>query len=94
MNPYSASLFEHMPEKVISENFLEEAGEGSICFVEDQMLLPYEEKIEKIIVYRWNREYPKDLTLDLPMGAPWKLISTTEFPGFSHEKITKEAYTK
>ena len=51
------------------------------------------EKTTKLVIYRWNRHYPADVRWepDLPaMG--FTLEDTTEFPGTSHEKITREVY--
>jgi hypothetical protein len=61
--------------------------------VECSALQPVEEKIEKLVVFRWNRQYPADQHLDLSL-AGWKLQQTEDFPGKSHEKITEEVYAK
>jgi len=47
---------------------------------------------DTIVIYRWNRHYPADVRWDIPAG--FTLTETTEFPGKSHEKITKEVYTR
>ena len=94
--PYSASLFaEQNVSPIVSEEFLAEAGQGDVCFVEDRALLPYGDRIEEMILYRWNRRYPYDMKLDMePLSNGFSLQNTTEFAGFSHEKITKEIYKK
>ena len=46
-------------------------------------------EFDKVIVYRWNRKYPADKTLTIEGKT---LISTYEFVGNSHEKITEEIY--
>ena len=51
-----------------------------------------DEQIEQFIIYRWNRVYPTDVSVEI--GTEWKLTETEEFPGFSHEKITKEVYCR
>ena len=51
------------------------------------------DKITEIIVYRWNRDYPADLFLDIDL-KDWELAETAEFAGNSHEKITREVYRK
>ena len=53
----------------------------------------FNDKIEKLIVFKWNREYPSDFSLDIDLSQ-WSLISTTDFKGNSHEKITMEVYKK
>ena len=69
MNAYSAKQFGDCPGIAVSEDFLDTAGPGDLCFVEDRKLLPYREKIESITLCRWNRAYPGDFRLDLiPTG--------------------------
>ena len=48
---------------------------------------------EKIVIYRWNRVYPADLRFDGDLSG-FTRQSTEEFPGKSHEKITKEVYVR
>lgn len=105
MNAYSARQFqegsqtgENFKENlkgnlVVAEDFLEQAGENDFCFVENEKLLPHSDRIREMVVYRWNRSYPGDFHLDLDLSQ-WKLVQTTEFAGYSHEKITKEIYRK
>ena len=75
----------------IDEAFLDRAGSGEFCFVEDRSVKPYETRIEQVILYRWNRAYPSDLYWDLPLDG-WTLERREEFPGYSHKIITKEVY--
>lgn len=96
MHPYSAPLFYGLGCAVdADESFLEKAGENDLCFVENALLLPQIARIRSVTVYRWNRKYPADFFLDADLAAcGFKLISSEDFPGFSHEKITKECYKK
>lgn len=49
----------------------------------------------KVVIYRWNRHYPADTHWDIDLVAcGFSLWETSEFAGKSHEKITKEVYTK
>ena len=95
MSPYSFTQFKDMeaPNICVSEEFLQYAEEGDYCFVEDGKLKPWQEKIEKLYLYRWNRVYPSDQKLDLSLEE-WRLADTRDFPGKSHEKITEEVYLK
>ncbi|MCI9423227.1 MAG: ribonuclease Z [Dorea sp.] len=95
MNGYSGKLFKDAVGIVVSENFLGEAKEGEFCFVEDADVGEYLQRIEAVILYRWNRRYPADVyfTLDL-FNEKWMLERTEEFKGSSHERITKEVYKK
>ena len=94
MNSYSAKLFQEFENGItVSENFMEEAGEGDFCFVENVKLLPYANKIEKLIAFKWNRHYPSDTKTDIDFSL-WKLSESVEFAGKSHEKITMEVYVR
>ena len=49
----------------------------------------------KLVVYRWNRHYPADVRWDPDLETRgFALGETVEFPGKSHEKITREVYVK
>ena len=91
MNEYSSSLFSAESVKVDSD-FLEKAGEGDYCFIENVDFTPYLNKIERIIIYRWNRAYPSDTVFDDSVLTSRMLIKSADFAGFSHEKITEEIY--
>ena len=97
MSPASAALFEDDPPCSLrtAEDFLDRAAKDDCCFVEDRDVRPYLPQIGEIILYRWNRVYPADRywDIDLTVGD-WTLRETTDFPGFSHAKITKEVYCK
>ncbi len=95
--PFSAKLFESVEEMcpfiTVDETFLEKASETDFCFVENVPLQQYEDNIESLIIYRWNRKYPADTYLDIDL-TKWKVEETNEFAGSSHEKITREVYRK
>ncbi len=93
LDKYSSELFANTPNVDIDNAFLSEAATGEFCFVENVALSPYEKRIEKLIVFRWNRSYPYDRKLDIDLSK-WKLADSTEFEGNSHEKITKEVFVK
>lgn len=92
MNGYSASLFAGAKIQV-DERFLEKARTGDYCWVENLRLRPWESRIEQLICFRWNRRYPGDFFLDLPLEE-WILTETESCPGYSHEMITKEVYQR
>ena len=97
MNHYSASQFADVenPSLNIDDSFLSEAQEGEYCFAEDTALKPYEQWIEKIILFKWNRVYPSDRSFDISLkNGGWKLRSREDFSGNSHEKITMEVYER
>ena len=84
---YSRKLFQAVSNLEISENPKEEAKKGEYVFQELETLDTDDEQIEQFIIYRWNRVYPADVSVEI--GAEWKLTETEEFPGFSHEKNYK-----
>lgn len=94
ISSYSEGLFQGLESKlIIDDNFLNNAAEEDYCFVENNNLKDFSEKIEKIIVYKWNRIYPSDLKLEITI-QDWNLIGRFEFVGNSHDKITREVYVK
>lgn len=95
MNYYSDALFDSYDNRAVYDTFPTHAKEDDFCFVENAKLLPFEDMISEFIIYRWNRVYPSDFKFDIPLSEHgWTLKSSTEFPGNSHEKITKEIYTR
>ena len=95
VSPYTAKQFlpEEQERLYISDNFLLEAGAGDICFVEEKEVSEVVDKIERIVLYRWNRHYPSDryFTLDL---SNYELISSLDFVGNSHPEMLKELYQR
>ena len=94
MNAYSRKLFTDLTDInsiQVDEEFLDKSQ--SICFVENQDITPYLPKIDTLVLFQWNRDYPADFffTVDL---SQWNLISTEDFEGTSHEKVTMEVYKK
>lgn len=98
MSPASRRQFTEpeAAERIIADAaFLSKAAAGALCFVEDQPARPWLEKTEGFILYHWNRVYPADLSLDVqPLSEGFRLVETRDFPGYSHEKITKEVYVR
>lgn len=97
LNEYSAELFadEAKPERLhVSKHFLDEADENQYCLIENVSVASYENKIEKIIVFRWNRDYPADFYFDINLQQNWQLENTVDFAGSSHDKITEETYIR
>ena len=94
INGFSEELFEDYKERIeIDDNFLENAENEDVCFVENIDLEPYADKIDKVILYLWNRHYPSSLKFKVDL-SDYNFIEETEFEGNSHEKITREVYAK
>ena len=100
MNSYSARLLEEKRGEdvlvVQDDAYLTKVKKAEYCLVEKEKMASWENQIELLIVYRWNRIYPSDFYFDLPLedGKGWKKMKEEELIGYSHEKITKEYYQK
>ena len=96
MNAYSAKQFREAAAHIcVSEDFMQKAGEGQFCFAENTEIAPYADKVEKLILYRWNRSYPYDSVLPpIFTGEGWRRIDCLNFAGHSHETITQEVYVR
>ena len=95
MNAFSAGQFEKKDGLEIREDFLESTPDGEFCFLENQPCQTFEDRIEQVILCKWNRTYPSDQKFDISLDDHgWNCISTEEFPGSSHEKITVEVYKR
>ena len=70
----------------------EEIPEDAHFFAEARDLSGLLPRASKLVIYRWNRHYPADVRFEGDLSA-FRLESREEFPGKSHEIITKEVYT-
>lgn len=94
VHPYSAPLFAGQTVTA-DERFLALAEKDDICFVENVRVGAYIPKCGSVLLYRWNRVYPADVYFDLDLSAcGFTCTQTAEFAGRSHEKITREVYTR
>lgn len=73
---------------VVCDNF-SNAEDSDFCFVEKQHINT--EQINKLIVYRWDKIYPADVSFGMNK-IKLNLTETLEFQGYSHEKIVREIY--
>lgn len=95
MNGYSAGQFDKSANIYVDDDFLLHAEDGDFCFLENSDITEHIVKVEKLIIYRWNRIYPSDVKFPLHLLTQ-KMIkrSCVDFPGYSHELITEEIYTQ
>lgn len=94
ISSFSEKLFADYSERVtVDDSFLENAEEGDVCFVENADVTPFSDRIERVIIYRWNRHYPSDFRFEFDISG-FTLAESTEFAGTSHENITREVYVK
>ena len=93
MNAYSAKQFDNNEKIIVDEDFLNSAGQGDFCFVENKNITC--ENVERFYVFKWNRKYPGDLFFSVDLKAEgFKKIKKEEFQGNSHDKITLEIYSR
>lgn len=94
LTPYSKKQFQSdAPQLRLSDAPWEAAGRGEVCWFETTDPAPWQDAIEQLIVYRWNRVYPSDVRLGIDLSQ-WQLCARQEFAGHSHECITEEVYTR
>ena len=94
LNAYSAEQFKDTDIRLsVDEDFLHNAEKGEYCFVENEKLSDIRYDIEEFVIFRWNRKYPSDLTVDvLPEECGMVCVRKEEFVGNSHERITVEMW--
>ena len=93
VNSYTAKQFENQEKLIVSDNFLNEAGSGDFCFVENENIDI--EKAEKVYIFNWNRVYPADTFFETDLKASgFKKIGKDELQGNSHKKITLEIFSR
>jgi hypothetical protein len=79
----------------VSDSPLDDAENGDTVFIEDRDTSAYIGKITEIVIYNWNLTYPYDRQFDIdPTTDGFKLISVNEFPGISHDIITKSVFSR
>ena len=91
VNQYSSKLFNNDRNIIIDNNFLNTAKDNDYVFAENVKLSDYADKIKKIILFKWNRDYPSDFFLDISL-SDYKLEYSEDFQGSSHDRITMEVY--
>lgn len=78
-----------LPENPESKNNAE------FYLIENISVKKHLDKINRIIIYWWNRKYPSDFKLDFGLSEHgFCSVSAYSFAGKSHEKITREIFEK
>lgn len=96
IDAFSEKLFlsSKIPYRLAPEG-LEQIPEEGGFFMEDrepESVLPL---ADKVAIYRWNRHYPGDFYWNVDLKEwGFTMESQCEFPGKSHETITREVYVK
>lgn len=96
VSSYTAKQFflDDQPHLRVSDKCYQEASSEDICFAEDILPNLSDHSLKSIVLFKWNRVYPADRFFDTAALINWKLISTEDFSGNSHEKITMEVYAR
>ena len=80
---------------VVDDDFLSKAGENDHCFSETTDITPWMDKIDTLVLYKWNKRYPADTYFDTSLlDTNWKKFSLNHFKGSSHDKIFKEVWKR
>ena len=93
---YSLPLFKDLKiDAIVRALPLCSGGDGDVLFIEDDSIKDNIKKISRRIIYKWNRTYPSDVELGfVPEDEGFRLVSSRDFCGNSHERITKEVYER
>ena len=96
ISPFSEKLFSECGrELTVDADMMKKACDGEYCFVENIAVEPYISRAHELIIYRWNRRYPSDMRFCVDIeNEGFSLVSSADFEGYSHEKITKEIYRR
>lgn len=90
IDSFSSDLFEKNKVE-ICDKFPQNAIDDDYFFTENPEFCDFS-KIDKIILFCWNTVYPSDVKFALP--KEFKIVTTCEFKGNSHDKITEVIYEK
>lgn len=96
VHSYTAKQFKDDCDKlIVDDGCMDKAEAGDFVFIESTQEINCFAGIEQFIVYRWKKEYPADLYLNIDFtSSDWKLLYSGEFEGYSHERIGKEIYVR
>lgn len=94
ISPFSESYFMGRGAKVVDEP-LKDAPSDATVFIEDTDPLPYLDKVEKIIIFRWGEVYPQDCRLSFdPCEKGFKKLGEMKYSTKVHQNIKKEIYKR
>jgi len=94
LSAYSAPLFQNFQDRLEVREDIFDSVSG-VRFAEAGDFLGVMDKVEKLIVYKWNRRYPSDRKFPIDAyKSCMTLESTEEIEGSSHPCITREVYIR
>ena len=95
MSAYSKKLFKDVDGITVGEEFPFTYDDGAYCFAECEIPEEAVDKAEGFVIYHWNKLYPQDVSFDISLVKNnFKLESSEDLVGTSHDKITKEIWKK
>ena len=96
IDPFSEKLIQAsgIPYVLAGEN-LAAVPENVHFFAENRTAEELMPLTHRLVIYCWNRHYPADVRWNVdPVEAGFTLTERLEFPGSSHETITREVYIR
>lgn len=103
--PYSEKIFKTCEAEgyapnggaiyTVSGDPINDANEGDTVFLENMSAKARLADIDTIIIYNWTVIYPFDYRFDIdPRAEGFVLAQQYDFPGYNHDLVTKEVYTR
>ena len=95
IHPKTLKVFEKFDNSFLEVTEAPLADCDGVCFLELESPKAELARVDTLVIYHWNREYPSDVKLGFePREEGFRCISTSSFKGYSHKKITKEIWVK
>lgn len=89
-----AALFDSEEGLKVCPDFPDQVPAGCWCYIDAEDPLPEADRVDHILVCRWNRRYPSDRKLDRTWLDERMPVSEQTLRGSSHEEITLRLYKK
>ena len=95
ISPFSKLLFADVEGVTVCNSPFSECESEGYVFVENISSSEYIDITDELVIYRWNRKYLSDFRFDTdPIKQGFAFVSSENFVGSSHDKITKEIYRR
>lgn len=96
ISAYSENLFADAQLKpVVLDAYLKKCETTDWCFVERDDVRPYIHRVNRLCIFRWNRDYPADLKFPMDViSSEFRKTDSWDFTGNSHDIITLEVYER
>lgn len=93
--PYAAPLFRDCGAEILPTDEFSSLPHDAVCFIENVDPASLADRIDRFVIYRWNRKYPRDRAVGFfPYEEGFTLQSISDFAGSSHDRITEEIWVK